>query len=316
MMIWHNGAFKAAETPVFTAQDRVRLGDGVFDTMLCLLHADSAGSGHDTDANFKLCFGAAHFERLQRHAAVLGMDVPFFADYESFVQVALELLDRNRKALVEGNHTALQRFALNTILSRGDAPRGLMPPDQPSYTLVLRVSPVPDSLPDRFPDVHAGIARNVTRNEGSPLSRIKSFGYGESILALREVCGQNQSQNPSQNDSDTYNEALLLNNRARICCASASNIFVLSDDLQNLYTPPLIDGVLDGVLRAALLHHFPERVIEKSLSEQDISAVQGIFLGNSIRGLYPIKSLSGRRLDIDYDAALQSLGIDKFFHLD
>jgi branched-chain amino acid aminotransferase len=305
MMIWHNGAFKAAETPVFTAQDRVRLGDGVFDTMLCLLQADSASSAHDTGAGFKLCFGAAHFERLQRHAAVMGMDVPFFSSYESFAQTVLELLDRNRKAL-DGNHTAPQPVALNTILSRGDAPRGLMPPDQPSYTLVLRVS----TVPDRLPDVHAGIARNVTRNEGSPLSRIKSFGYGESILALREVCGQNQNQN------DTYNEALMLNNRSRICCASASNIFVLSDDLQNLYTPPLQDGVLDGVLRTALLHHFPDRVIEKSLSEQDISAAQGIFLGNSIRGLYPIKSLNGKRLDIDYDAALQSLGIDKFFHLD
>jgi branched-subunit amino acid aminotransferase/4-amino-4-deoxychorismate lyase len=55
-IIWHNGRF-TQEAPVFLPNDRVRIGDGVFDTMLAvdgaLIHANE------------------HFKRLLGHADIL-----------------------------------------------------------------------------------------------------------------------------------------------------------------------------------------------------------------------------------------------------
>lgn len=261
-MIWHNGTWKNQNEAVFTALDRARLGDGVFDTMLCV--------------NGRLIHPGKHEARLKANAAVLG--ILFDLDFE---KIAAELLHKNS--------FESQRVAINTIVSRGESLRGLAIPEQQNATIIMRASPAPIT----FPPIHATIA-SVRRNEGSPLSQIKSFNYGDNILALREAAAKNA------------NEAILLNNKGLVTCASSSNIFAVVNG--EIFTPPISDGVLNGVARGIFIERYGVR--ELSLKPEDLLEAESLILTNSIRGAQAIERLEDKILPPQLPS-----GIDKDFAL-
>jgi branched-chain amino acid aminotransferase len=262
--IWHNGRF-TAEGPVFLANDRIRIGDGVFDTVVAI--------------DGKLIHGNEHFKRLLTHATVLRIKTNWSV---SDLKAAAEgLLDQNKY-----RHG---RYVVNTVISRGPAERGLRLPDTPSVQVVMVSSPAPSE----FPPVEAIVATQVRRNEGSPLSTIKSCNYGDSVLALAEA------------KEKGANEAILLNNRSQVACAAASNIFILRG--KKLLTPPVSDGALDGITRKLMIRKHGAH--EQSLTASDLFENDGIYLSNSVRGVVPVVTLDGRKLPHP------SLEIDKDFHL-
>jgi branched-subunit amino acid aminotransferase/4-amino-4-deoxychorismate lyase len=263
-VMWHNGRF-VIEGAVFLPQDRIRLGDGVFDTML-------AAAGKPVHSN-------EHFKRLLNHAAILRIKPDW--SISDLKGAADELLRQNK--------CAASRHVVNTIITRGPAERGLGIPDSPPVQTVMVVSPAPAE----FAPVHAVTAAGVRRNEGSPLSQIKSCNYGDNILAMTEAKERGG------------NEAILLNNRGNVACASASNIFVVQDG--RLYTPPLADGTIDGIMRGSMIRRLG--ALEKSLMPADLQGSEGIFLTNSVRGVVPVVMLDGKKM------APPSLEIDKDFHL-
>lgn len=256
--IWHNGEFKDEREGVFRADDRVRLGDGIFDTMLAICEGGLP----------RLCHANLHFERLLRSAQILDIAVPY--EMEKFQDVAELLLERNLYR--QG------RYAINTVITRGPSERGLAAPETPQPQIVMRASTVPET----FPPVESIISKTVRRNEGSPLSQIKSCNYGDNILARLEA------------DKAGANEAILLNNAGRVACATVGNVFVMING--TLYTPPLSDGAMAGIVRGLLLQHHGAQ--EKSLSADDLQNAQGVYIGNSIRGLVPVKTLDERDLTI------------------
>lgn len=262
-VLWHNGAWKDEREAVFTALDRVRLGDGVFDTMLCV--------------GGRLIHAAKHYARLRSNAAVLGIAVDL-----DFEKIAAELLRKN--SCEEG------RIAINTIVSRGESERGLAVPETSTPQMIMRASPAPT----QFPAIHAIIAASVRRNEGSPLSQIKSFNYGDNILALMEAKSKNA------------NEAILLNNKGLVTCASSSNIFAVVNG--EIFTPPLSDGVLNGVARRVFIERYGVR--ELSLTPEDLLHAESLILTNSIRGAQAIERLEDKTLPAELPS-----GIDKDFAL-
>jgi len=263
--IWHNGHWREEDEAVFSASDRIRLGDGVFDTLLCVdgrsLHAD------------------LHYGRLLAGADILGID--FAMDFAKFV-AALE-------AVIAKNNAGSGHYALNTVISRGQGARGLAIPEGISPEIVLRISP----LPKEYPPVNACIARSVRRNEGSPLSRIKSCNYGDNILAMREAAMRGCS------------DAVMLNNAGHVACTTMGNIFIVKD--AKIYTPPASAGVLSGVARQILMQRYD--ISEVIITEKDLLDADEIFLTNSIRGMQFLKTLQGRVYSEN------ALGLDKTFHV-
>ncbi len=154
-VIWHNGAFRDND-PVFTVSDRLRLGDGVFDTMLAVdgkpVHAD------------------LHFTRLETHGQYIGITLPAY----DLAAAAKELLALN--GFAQGCH------AVTTIVSRGPSERGLKMPEKPDIQSVMSVL----AAPEKYPPVHA-IITQVRRNAYTPLTRIKSCNYGDNVIALSEA---------------------------------------------------------------------------------------------------------------------------------
>ncbi len=263
-LLWRNGNI-VSDSPVFSAADRIRLGDGVFDTMLI--------------KRARAIQPQAHFERLIRHAAVLGIEIPY--SIAALAKAASDLCART--ALLPGHD-----YALNTIASRGMAEGGLAP-GKTAPNIVMRLRDAPKA-PKTLSVV---IAKTVRRNEGSPLSQVKSCSYGDNIVAAREAV---------QKGAD---EAIMLNNRGQVVCAAAGNVFVVRGD--RLYTPPLADGCIDGILRGAIIAKLGAR--EESLAPEDLKNAEGIYITNNVRGAVAVTMLDSQKIPAP------SLQIDHDFHV-
>jgi branched-chain amino acid aminotransferase len=138
--------------------------------------------------------------------------------------------------------------------------------------VIARLSPVQAPL-------RLAIAQTVRRNEHSSLSRIKSLNYGDNLLARRETALRGMD------------DALMLNVRGDIACATIGNIFLRIDGCWR--TPPVAAGALPGLARRRLLSMLDAQ--EKPIACADLTRTDMGFRCNSL-GLSRIREIEGRRL--------------------
>lgn len=229
-----------------------------------------------TDRGFTLADGV--FETLGVHGgSILRLDahIARLRDALATIRLDLSLTDGQLAERLAGVVSAndLREGSLRLTVTRGSGPRGLAPPPEATPTILITAAP----WSPRPLEIASVIARSTCRNERSPLSRIKSLGYLDNILALGEA-GDRGAQ-----------DAILQNIAGRIASASAANIFAVID--RELVTPPLADGVLPGIVRAEILtrHHGAER----ALWAVDLDRADEIILTNSL-GLRAVTMLNGR----------------------
>ena len=126
----------------------------------------------------------------------------------------------------------------------------------------------------------------MRRNQHSPASRLKTLGYLDSILALREV------------QAAGADEAILLNGAGRLACASAANLFLVSGG--RLLTPPPEEGVLPGVTRGRLIELAggAGRRLPRSgrWPRGAIGRAEEVFLTSSLSLVRPVARIGRRRL--------------------
>jgi branched-chain amino acid aminotransferase len=255
MIVWHNGQFIEDSQPVLTASDRALLGDGVFDTLLSI---DGAPE-----------HGPEHMERLLKHASVLDISPPYTPG-ELLVYIN-ETLERN--GITSGFH------AVKTVITMGPGGRGPDMPVNPEPNCIVTVSPVPD--PAELPAISAVLAKQVRRNEHSPLSRIKSLSCADNRLARQEA------------KSRGTDDAILLNTSGNLACAAAGNVFVETDT--GIFTPPLTDGAMDGITRRHILDR--GLATERTIAAEELLRCKGLWITNSIQGIRVVCNLENRKID-------------------
>ncbi|PXA87035.1 4-amino-4-deoxychorismate lyase, partial [Caulobacter sp. D5] len=126
------------------------------------------------------------------------------------------------------------------------------------------------------------------RNEGSPASRLKTLAYLDNVLARAEARAAGAD------------EALMLNNRGELACASAGNLFWL--DGETLATPALACGVLAGLARGRVMaaaRAMGLSVVEVAVGPEALASARAVFLTNSLTGVRPLRRLDGRALGED-----------------
>jgi branched-chain amino acid aminotransferase len=183
---------------------------------------------------------------------------------------------------------------LRLTITRGPGPRGLRLPEKPSPTILMSLSPMPA---DRKEPLSLHVATVTRRNECSPLSRIKALPYLDNVLALQEA------------QAHGADEAILLNTRGSIACASSANVFALRGGC--LETPPISDGALPGTMRALVLVLAKEVGLvaaENQLHTEDLAGADEVFLTNSISRLTATCTLNGKPFGRRASGALEQLG--------
>ena len=245
MTVWLNG--RLVDAGVIDATDRgFTLGDGLFETVRVRAGAP--------------VFFDRHLARLRDGARVL--DIPVPAADAALAEAVAALLAA--EGLADGH--------VRVTLTRGPAPRGVLPPASPNPTLLVTAGPVPAAAPARLV-----VAEVTRRNEMSPLSRIKSLNYLDNILARQEAARR------------AAEDAVLLNTAGRVAETTIANLFAVIDGV--LVTPPVAEGALPGIMRGLIV----ERIgaVERPIAPSELHHADALFLSNSL-GLRPVAALDGR----------------------
>ncbi len=229
----------------------------------------------------RVCDLDAHLARLASGLAVLGfarsVDIP-----QLRAGIAHYLTSEAASSAV-----------LRITVTRGAGPRGLAPPETPCPMILMTLSPLP---PARKTPLSLHIATVTRRNEQSPLSRIKALPYLDNVLALSEARAQGAD------------DALMLNTRGTIACASVANVFVIRDG--RLETPPVSDGALPGIMRALVLSMAKQAGLapaEISLEVSGLAGADHVFLTNSVSCLTEAEQCNGAPLQRRAGGALDRL---------
>lgn len=209
--------------------------------------------------------------RLDRHLARLAQGLRVCGITPAYSRDDLEAALRRT-----AEENAIEHGTLRLTVSRGPAPRGLRPPENASPSVLVTAFAQPLAPPK---PVTAVIAASTRRNEFSPLSRIKSLNYLEGVLAVMEA---------GKRGAD---EALLLNTTGFLAEASAANLFCVIDG--ETVTPPIEDGALPGVMRAAVIEAIG--AAERSIAPNQLEGASEVFLSNS-GGIRAIVEIEGRRI--------------------
>ncbi len=251
MICNHNGKFIEGENINISTHNRaLNYGDGVFETIKY--------------ANRRLNFWEDHYFRLMASMRILRMEIPM-----SFSPEFLEELIRNT-IRENGLEEAAVRVRFTVYRKAG----GLYTPHSNEIDFLITLSRLEEHS---FTLNESGLNIDLYRDfyvQQSLLSTIKSLNANLYTIA---------SIFKKENNLD---ECILLNDKKMVVEAISANLFMLKNKV--VYTPPLSDGCLKGVMRKQvieLLREMDFEVREESFSPFEIQKAEELFLTNSIKGI-------------------------------
>ena len=127
------------------------------------------------------------------------------------------------------------------------------------------------------------IVSSLRRNSQTPLSRLKSTSYLESILARQEA------------RKSGVDEAVCLNERGLLAEASMSNIFLVAEG--TLKTPAPESGVLPGVTRETILELARKlgiKTLEGEIRVEELWRAGEAFLTSSLIEVMPLTEVDSK----------------------
>lgn len=121
----------------------------------------------------------------------------------------------------------------------------------------------------------------VLRNSTSRVVAFKTLNYLENIIEY-ELC-----------QSSGFNEAIFFNELGNLCEGCTSNIFIVKN--KKIYTPPVKDGLLPGVVRNWVIKNF--QVKETRITKEELLNSDEVFLTNSLVGVIKVSSIEDKLFD-------------------
>lgn len=256
MKVLYNQRLYPAGTPLVSASSRgLRYGDGLFETIRV--------------RDGKVMLAALHFDRLFAGLHTLKFDVPSYFT-PPFLEGEILRLCR------ENNIEALARVRLNVFRGEGSVNDELF--QHPQY-LVESFSLKEDFASAGNPGLDVGVFPDG-RKAMDNFSSLKSNNYLLYVLAAAWAREHN------------LQECLVLNSDNRVAEASVHNLFFVRAG--KIFTPPLSEGCVAGVMRRYLLQMLPSwgwQVSETPVSPGELALADEIFLTNAIAGIRWVRSL-------------------------
>lgn len=248
--ISHNGNFLLSDDPVITTNNRsFRYGDALFETIRI--------------ANYNPQFLKEHLQRLFNGMKVLKMEMnPLFN--ETYIEHAILELAQKNNIISDG------RARFTVYRNEG----GFYAPNDNKVSFVLEVYPIEEK---NFMLNSKGYTVDLFtefKKAQNALSSIKSANSAIYVMA-----GINKIQKQ-------LDECLLLNDKHHIIEAISSNIFAVKNGV--LYTPPVSDGCVDGVMRKKIIEIAQANkiaVYEISIMQNVLLGADEFFLTNTISGI-------------------------------
>lgn len=232
-------------------------GDGLFETLRVF--------------DGKAPFLKQHFHRASQGMKRLGMTPP--PEWEQ--ERVAEDIARLSKDLGRPN----ARFRI-TVFRGGSG--AYTPGDEQAEMLMEYTGELPSRF--HFPSerVRVGVYRDAFRYPG-PFSALKTTSALFFVMAKRWA------------RQEGLDEALLLDPEGRVLEGASSNLFLIKDN--GLFTPPVEQGCVDGVMRKLLIELAVEIGMElftESLGVDDLLRADEVLLCNAVQGILPVHHFQDR----------------------
>jgi branched-chain amino acid aminotransferase len=280
----YNGNLLPSGQPLLTANNRgFRYGDGLFETML-------VKPGGVRLKHF-------HFERLISGMRLLRFEVPPLFTPDHLERQILELCAINGEAGSGGLGGAGSLWGpgglgsdlaaassdsvrARLVVFRGDG--NLSGPVDPIPHYIIQTGPIPATSKGWN---KAGLAIDVFpdgRKSADGLSALKSNNY--LLYAMASMYAR----------AHGLDDCLVLNSQGRFADSTIANLFYTKGD--TIYTPPLSEGGVAGVMRRYLLESLLRAgytVREQPTGPADLAQAGEIFLTNALKGINWVRSFRG-----------------------
>ena len=209
-----------------------------------------------------------HLERLALGCAKLGIAPP-----------APGVLGSEALSLCRG----AERAVLKLMLTRGSGGRGYRPDGAGPPTRVTAVLPWPDYAP-------------ACREQGVVLRLCRTrLGSNPDLAGLKHLARLEQVLARGEWSDPSIQEGLMLDGQLRVIEGTMSNVFLVRGE--HLVTPRLDACGVKGVMRAAVIACASRMGVaceERDVAVEELQSADGLFLTNSLIGLWPVRRLEGR----------------------
>lgn len=227
-----------------------KYGDGIYETMRA--------------RGTRILFLNEHYQHLCESMKAMNMDIESLPTIQEIENAVSRLLYRN-KFLVASS----LRF---TVFRSG---AGGLNPEYNKVEYCIEASPIEKG---KFELNTKGLSVGIYNDNPIYPSVISSLKTTSAIL---RVMAANYAYKNNLNDS------LLINHKGNLVEATSSNLFIYKNKI--LYTPPLSDGCVNGVMRNTVIELARESGIEvvdnQSLAPHDIENATELFLTNATNGI-------------------------------
>jgi branched-chain amino acid aminotransferase len=255
-----NGTFIEEKTPVIRADNRAfRYGDGLFETMKVIV-----GS---------IRLKEYHFNRLFSGMETMQIMLQGFVSDSMFEEQVMKTIRKNQIG-------GAARVRLTVY--RGDG--GLYDFNSTSAGYVIQVWPISSSsLAMNENGLKLGLYEGGKKAIDG-LANIKSNNY--LVYAMGAIHAKRYNNN----------DCLILNSENRVCDSTIANVFWAKDG--TIFTPPLSEGCVAGVMRRHLVETLPEQgynVVEKEVVPDELAEADEIFLTNAVSGVRWVSDFRNRK---------------------
>lgn len=255
-----------ADASVSIATNSFNYGTSVFEGIRAYLQDDGRTA---------LLFVREHYERLLRNARLLRASVPESAD--ALVEITLDLLRRN----LHGGDVYVRPLVYKSAPSIRVQLSGL------DDRVAIFTMPLGDYLPTGGIRVTVSGWQRVADNAIPARGKI-SGSYVNAAFAAEDA------------HAGGYDDAILLTSDGHVAEASAANIFVVTGS--EVATPPLVDDVLPGITRGAVMQIARDagyQVAERRIDRSELYVADEVFLTGTGVQVAPIASIDDRPIGTD-----------------
>ncbi|MEL9990298.1 MAG: branched-chain amino acid transaminase [Thermoproteus sp.] len=263
MKIWLDGKLvEEGEAKVSVLSPSLNYGFGVFEGIRAYWNGENLYV-------FRL---ADHMERLLRSARIIGLDVPYTA--EELSKAVVEVIRAN--GFKEDLYIRPVAFIAKPQISLDV--RGLQ--------AAVAVAAIPFGKYLKVEGVRAAVVswRRVHTSMMPVMAKATGI-YLNSIMAAVEARARG------------YDEAIMLNAEGKVVEGSGENIFIVRRGI--LMTPPVEDGILEGITRdtvIALAGDLGIPLLEKSITREELYTAEEAFFVGTAAEVTPIIEIDGRPL--------------------
>ncbi|MFI5149747.1 MAG: aminotransferase class IV [Bacteroidia bacterium] len=256
---YNDTLYKETEPVFFTCNRAFRYGDGLFETIRV--------------AQGKVRFLDRHLNRLKESMQLLKMDIPEFFSVPFFTEKIEALLKVNQ--ITEGG-----RVRMTVFRDEG----GLYNPVTNHVSWVLEAAPMTENI---YTLNERGLVVDLYNEFKKPLNRMSCIKSNNALVYVMAGIFKNENK---------LDDCILLNERFNITEAISSNLFAAKNGV--LYTAPVAEGCLDGVMRSEIIQIARENriaVYEVTMAMNVMLNSDEIFLTNAIKGLQWVGTYRAKR---------------------